>query len=367
MAYTRKLPSGRFQGIAKSGRVIIGTRTFARMSDAQAWAERTETAAAGGVDVRAGRVTVRDLLAEWVEYRQRSVAPKTARTDAELLRLMSPALGARSVGTVMPNEVERWFVYLRAQRRQSDGSIRRYRASISSFFAWCVSEHRRADNPVTAARVPTRLEPPTEMRPFSEDELDEVVDRVARHSAALADVTLVAGWTGLRWGELRAMRVLDVQELPSPAFRVARSQTEGGKVKVTKGRSARRVPLADVAHAAVRRLVEDKEPEDYLATGPSGGQLWRSAFQRTSGWDQVAMGRRLHDLRHTAACLWLARGVDLSTVSAWLGHASITTTNRYLHYLGTAADSAGLERLNRGRGAPGVHVERSQSEISGWS
>lgn len=39
--------------------------------------------------------------------------------------------------------------------------------------------------------------------------------------------------------------------------------------------------------------------------------------------ETVAMGRRLHDLRHTAACLWLARGVDLSTVSAWLGHAFV--------------------------------------------
>src|SRR5690349_21571273 len=102
MAYTRKLPNGRFQGIAKSGRVIIGTRTFGRMSDAMAWAERTETAAAGGVDVRADKAGVRELLAEWVDYRRRTVAPKTARTDAELLRLMSPALGARSAGTVMP-------------------------------------------------------------------------------------------------------------------------------------------------------------------------------------------------------------------------------------------------------------------------
>ncbi len=48
-----------------------------------------------------------------------------------------------------------------------------------------------------------------------------------------------------------------------------------------------------------------------------------------------------------AACLWLTRGVDLSRVSAWLGHASISGTNRNLHYLGSAADSAGLERLNR--------------------
>jgi hypothetical protein len=38
MAYTRKLPSGRFQGIAKSGRVLVGTRTFAKRSDALAWA-----------------------------------------------------------------------------------------------------------------------------------------------------------------------------------------------------------------------------------------------------------------------------------------------------------------------------------------
>ena len=79
------------------------------------------------------------------------------------------------------------------------------------------------------------------------------------------------------------------------------------------------------------------------------------------------MGRRLHDLRHTAACLWLTRGVDLSTVSAWLVHASISTMNRYLHDLGTSADTAGLETLNRGRGAHGVHAGASIGEISVWS
>jgi integrase len=138
-------------------------------------------------------------------------------------------------------------------------------------------------------------------------------------------------------------------------------------VKVTKGRLARRVPLADVAVEAIGRVSSGKSPEDYLATGEAGGQLWRSAFQRSSSWDSLAMGRRLHDLRHTAACLWLTRGVDLSTVSAWLGHASITTTNRYLHYLGTAADAAGLERLNRVRGAHGVHDRDSQGPTSLWS
>jgi hypothetical protein len=46
------------------------------------------------------------------------------------------------------------------------------------------------------------------------------------------------------------------------------------------------------------------------------------------------------------ACLWLARGVDPVTVQAWIGHASIATTNLYLHYLGTSDDRAGSARLN---------------------
>jgi hypothetical protein len=55
-------------------------------------------------------------------------------------------------------------------------------------------------------------------------------------------------------------------------------------------------------------------------------------------------------LRHTAACLWLARGVDPVTVQAWMGHTSIATTDLYLRYLGSSADRAGLARLNdRGR------------------
>ena len=89
----------------------------------------------------------------------------------------------------------------------------------------------------------------------------------------------------------------------------------------------------------------------HLATG-TGHQLHATAVKRAVFWSQVAPGRRIHDLRRTAACLWLARGVDPVTVQAWLGHASIATTNIYPHRLGSSADRAGLERLNRLGGEP---------------
>ena len=353
MAYVRKLPSGRWQGIAKSGRERLGTKVYDRRVDAIAWAERVEATAAGGVDVRAGRSTVKSLLPEWVELRHSTVSPTTAITDSQLLRLVSPALKARAVGAVQVVDIEKWFLHLR-KSGQSDASIKRYRASISSFFAWTVKEHRRPDNPVKNAVLPTRLTPAKEMRPFTETEFEEVVQLVRQKSEHLADVLLVLGWTGLRWGEARALRVLDLQRVPSPALRVARSQTEGQAIKVTKGRSVRRVPLRDALVPVVLRMAENKRPTDFLFTGPDNGQLWAAAFKRTTGWSEVSQGRRLHDLRHTAACTWLSRGVDLSTVAAWMGHASVTTTNGYLHYLGTSADRAGIELLNSPRGAYGA-------------
>ena len=74
---------------------------------------------------------------------------------------------------------------------------------------------------------------------------------------------------------------------------------------------------------------------------------------RAVHWRRTSHGRRIHDLRHTAACLWLSRGVDPGTVQAWMGHESIATTNLYLHFLGTGAHRVGLELLNLPRGAAG--------------
>jgi integrase len=103
-------------------------------------------------------------------------------------------------------------------------------------------------------------------------------------------------------------------------------------------------------------MAEGEEPGDLLFRTEGGSQLHRTATLRPVNW------RRIHDLRHTAACLWLARGVDPGTVQAWMGHESIATTNLYLHFLGTGAHRTGLELLNRPRGAAGGPSHDSAGE-----
>lgn len=340
-----KLPSGRFRAVLKVGRVYAASRTFTTKRDAQSWLNRERAAIAGGVDPRAGRATVRALLPVWLEERRHSVSRKTYVTDTALLRLVPHSLAAMSVNAVTDREVSRALVTL-TRDGLAESSVRRFRASLSSFFAWAVRERLILANPVFLSRVPRSGGTRVEMYPFTEDELEEVHRAAASRDQRLADVVLVAGWTGLRWSELRAVRVRDFVEVPMPALVVQRAAPEGVEVKTTKSGRSRRVPVADRVLPIVRALAEGREAESPLFVTASGHVLHATAVKRTLDWRDVARGRRIHDLRHTAACLWLARGVDPGTVQAWMGHASIATTNLYLHHLGTPADLAGLDRLN---------------------
>lgn len=169
----RKLPSGRWHARLKSGRQYIAGRTFDTRRDAFAWLARERAALAGGVDPRAGRTPVRRLVPVWLEERKDTVARKTYIADAALPRLMPTALAALQVGAVTDREVTRTLVVLTRQGL-AEASVRRFRASLSSFFAWAVRERIIAANPVTGTRVPKVGEPAVEMHPFSESQLEDL-------------------------------------------------------------------------------------------------------------------------------------------------------------------------------------------------
>lgn len=344
--------NGRYYAKLKSGREFLAGRTFDTQREAKAWLARERAALDGGVDPRAGRERVKDALDRWLAIRSTTVAKKTYRADQDVKRLTPTSVLALQLSAVSEREVSRVYVHL-LRSGLVESSVARYRASLSTFFGWCVREKLIGRNPVVDTKVPKGSEEQTEMHPFTEQELWEVVEACRGRNERLANIVLVLGWTGLRWGEARAMLVGDMVEVPTPGLIVRRSQSEGIDVKATKGRRSRRVPLADGVVPIVHEMAEGKGKDEPLFTTDAGGLLHRTPFVRTLDWPRTGEGRRLHDLRHTAACLWLTRGVDLGTVQAWMGHESAATTNRYLHFLGTAADRAGLDRLNSGWGYQG--------------
>jgi integrase len=151
----------------------------------------------------------------------------------------------------------------------------------------------------------------------------------------LGDLLRIAAYTGLRRGELVALRWRDV-DFEKRSLRVEGSFSHGA-VTTTKGGRARAVPLvAEVAQVLARlgHRGYATGPDDPVFPGQVSGHLDASALRRRFVAARDAAGLRplrFHDLRHTFGSLAINRA-SIVQVQAWMGHADAKTTMRYLHH-----------------------------------
>lgn len=349
--------SSRGRGLPSSSTQIIapGVLSFDTKAAAERWETAEKAKLLDGYQPALGRVTVAEYSSTWLDWRANRVQPKTLKADTQTVARLPTWLTKIEIRAVTPRHVERWQDIL-----QADGlarsSVVRHRQVLSAMFARAVDEGRLVSNPVARASTPAGLAEPEEIHPFTPDEVRALADDIAAHDFYLAEVVLILFWTGLRWGEARALTVADYARGDAPVLRVRRSQPEGSAVKVTKSGKGRAVPLYEEAIPLLEGATYGKQPSDLLLTTSRAAQLHRTAFTRSTAWREHAQGRRIHDLRHSAICWWLSSGLPLRVVKAMAGHASISTTERYLHFVGDAATRGVLATLNaagRTSGEPG--------------
>jgi integrase len=163
-----------------------------------------------------------------------------------------------------------------------------------------------------------------------------------------ASLFIVAATTGLRIGELGALRWRDV-DLEEGFLTVSRALSAGQETS-TKSRRSRVVPLAAQGREELESLRERQHflsREDYVFCRPDGGPLDRSAVRTRFIRAQEAAGvrvRRFHDLRHTFGSLAIRR-FDLVSVKEMMGHSKLTTTERYLHSRPRPSDGMKLTEI----------------------
>ena len=151
-----------------------------------------------------------------------------------------------------------------------------------------------------------------------------------------AELVYVLAMQGLRWGELAGLQVGDRVLVPGPGLRLSRAvlaSNGGGELYVDtlKNKRARTVPLVPVVVPIADRWSAGKSPGEWLFAAPAGGPLRETNWQRSVSWREAkaTIGRpelRVHDLRHTAASVWLASGADPKVVQRVLGHATAAMT-----------------------------------------
>jgi len=160
--------------------------------------------------------------------------------------------------------------------------------------------------------------------------------------AADGSIFLTAAFTGLRMGELLALRWRDVDFAGNP-IRV-RASYYLGQLTTPKSGKVRAVPLAPGVATALAQLGRREHwlgEDDLVFAGEAGSYLDGSALRRrykVALTDASLRPLRFDDLRHRFGTRMIAKA-DIRRVQEWMGHADIQTTMRYLHYAPRAEDA----------------------------
>lgn len=304
----------------------------------------------------------------------RGLSPRTVLSYRDTFVLLLRFLATRhhcdvfdlTLDHLSADDVLAFLDHLEADRKDSVATRNARLAAIHSFARFVATrspEHLEACQRVLA--VPTKRGPVRAIDYLESDEIRAMLDAVprrGRHHLRDRALLLALFNTGARVQELLDLRAGDVH-LDRPTF-----------VRLLgKGRKERLCPLWPETVEALRALPGMTEGSAGIFRNHRGESLTRFgvryilrryAQQACTTAPSLATKRvHPHTYRHAAAVHLLRAGVDLVTISHWLGHASVETTNRYAAVdLETKRDA--LNRAGPVTGAAPADVTTWRTDVS---
>ncbi|MGW7405692.1 tyrosine-type recombinase/integrase [Streptomyces sp. NPDC054833] len=334
----RKLPSGRYQAryLGPDGQLRPAPETFRTKKDADDWLadKQTELRRGDWHDPDAGKVPFGRYAAAWIT--ERELTSTTRQLYGSLLRHhLEPAFGPVNVAEISPPIVRRW----RADKLASGTgptTVAKAYALLRAIMGTAVADQMIRRNPCTIKGASTVHTP--ERPTATVQEVYELADAIQPRYRALV---LLAGFLGLRWGELIGLHRRDV-DLDHGAIRVRRAVAELNngqrEIKAPKSAAGKRtvsIPAAIVPDISdhLKRYAEPGA-DGRVFIGAKGATPRRNHFNRL--WrkacdDAGIKGLHFHDLRHTGNTLAASTGASTRELMSRMGHSTARAALIYQH------------------------------------
>lgn len=287
--------------------------------------------------------TLEAFFTDWL-MQQRRASPNAVCAYRDSFRLLLAYLRDRTgkapsrltFGDLDVNAVTGFLAHLEGQRSASVRTRNARLAAVRAFFHFAALLHpERAALIQRVLAVPHQRTTRALVEHLSDAEVDALLaspDRSTRMGRRDHALLVLAVQTGLRVGELRALRRRDLVLAP------------GAHVRTTgKGRKQRCTPLTSTTVTVLSDWLRERNrgPDDLLFPGRGQGTLSADAVQRLVAKHAGAATVRCptlqrkhvtpHVLRHTCVMRMIAAGIDQSVIALWLGHERVETTDIYIH------------------------------------
>jgi integrase len=337
----RKLPSGRWQARYRGpdGLMRSAPETFGSKRDAEQWLTVIDAEILRGdwSDPLAGRVPLGEYGQRWIEEHQ--LGERTREEYDTLWRHhIEPYLGRIELAEISTDAVRSWRATLLREGRSQDRTAKAYRL-LRTVLNTAVDDGKIKRNPcrIKGAGDYRAAERPTAT-------VAQVYDLADRMPGRFRVLVLAAAFTGLRWGELIALRRCDV-DLTGGVLHVRRrlAQPRRGGLQEGPPKSAagvRSLALPEILADELRQHIDQYAgpgPDGLVFRGPKGAALRRSNFGRSTKWTALVTavglpaGFHFHDLRHTGNQLTAASGATTRELMHRMGHGSMRAALIYQH------------------------------------
>jgi integrase len=258
---------------------------------------------------------------------------------ADLRNHIAPFFGSKTLDKITPGDVERYIAD--KQQTLSIKTIRNHVNTMHSVFGLGMRQGWCAGNPVKLADRPVIKRSETRIQFLNLDELEQLVGQAYPSdpwSKLEPILYLTAAMTGLRQGELIALRWRDV-DFDARRIRVVQNYVRDEFTAPKSEKSSRSVPMASKVAAALSDLRDWSEfvgPDDLVFAHPDTGKpLDRSKLIRRfkQALDCAELPKiTFHELRHTFGTTMAAAGEPQRNIQEWMGHDDLKTTQVYMHY-----------------------------------
>jgi site-specific recombinase XerD len=323
------------------------------------------------------------LRAFFADYlpRVRGVSPHTSLSYRDaftlLLRFLATRYGRDVIdldfGDLEPDHVVAFLEHLEADRRNCATTRNARLAAVHAFARYAASSHpEQLERCQQLLAVPFKRASLRVVEYLETAEMQAILEAPDRGTPdGRRDHALILTMfnTGARVQEILDLRPADLQLVRPLQLRL-----------VGKGRKERFCPLWSQTGNALRALLHEHGTDPASAaplfrnhvgkplTRFGIGYLLRKYAGRAAQREKTLTTKHVHPhiLRHTTAVHLLQAGVDLVTISHWLGHASVETTNRYAA-IDLDTKRAALEKAGHlGPAVPAAPSWRTDASILEW-
>ncbi|MFG1877061.1 tyrosine recombinase XerC [Sphaerisporangium sp. NPDC049003] len=337
----RKLPSGRFQirYPGPDGRIRTGESTYATERGADKALSLVEAKLITGdwTDPQRSKVKLGEYAEKWIRERT-SLRPRTVEIYRGLLRrYIVPHLGNVPLGKIETAVVREWRATLVGKGVGASEVAKSYRF-LRAVLMTAADDRIIPRNP---CRIKGAGEEKPEERPvLTVAQVFKLADLMPERLRALL---LLATFASLRWGEVAALRRMDL-DLRAGTVSVRQQHVELDTGELIVGPPKSRAGVRTVAipsgiiPALEQHLAKFTDPGDHalIFTGARGGIFRRSNFRRAANWADATRkigfpGLHFHDLRHTGNTLAAGSGASLRDLMERMGHDSVRAAMIYQH------------------------------------